>query len=169
MTAAMETNDMNKNKVEDYSGKVPQTVPAPKSSFVPKIGQQQQKQKKIPTPFLRHSIRMAYVQRRIKFRQQSQEIRVELETSDKASNTISTIMSGKLDGNNQTAELVSDGETMQADDQGILHSYSKNVAFTGKIRTGCQNRPHHDRLRQRRHPFQLKNLIDADGNFIQIQ
>ena len=95
---------------------------------------------------------------------QSQEIRVALETTDKANNTLSTVMSGKLDGNSQTAELVSDGETMQVDDQGILHSYSKNVAFTGKIEPDAKTA----RITidyGKGGTVQLKSLIDADGNF----
>lgn len=90
------------------------------------------------------------------------EIRIELEAADASGNSSITKMSGQINGNNQVLEILSDGETMQPNDQGVWHSYSKDMEIRGKVEPGSSAAylkiDHKDRIA-------LKDLIDENGNF----
>lgn len=90
----------------------------------------------------------------------SGDVRFELQATGTSGNVTLTRISGTVDGNNQSMQIVSENEVMKADAAGNWHSYSRDVEIRGQVEPGSTQ----VRVQLDRETYQVDN-IDANGNF----
>lgn len=90
----------------------------------------------------------------------SGDVRFELQATNAGGNVTVTRIAGKVNGNDQGLEIVSEGEVMSADSLGNWHSYSRNIEIRGRVEPGSTKVS----VKVDRDTYTVDD-IDAEGNF----
>ena len=90
----------------------------------------------------------------------SGDVRFELQTTAASGNLTVTRISGTVNGNNQSMQIVSENEVMKADAAGNWHSYSRDIEIRGQVEPGSTQ----VRVQLDRETYTVDN-INADGSF----
>ncbi len=90
----------------------------------------------------------------------SGEVRFELQATAASGNLTVTRISGTVDGNNQSMQIVSENEVMKADAAGNWHSYSRDIEIRGQVEPGSTQ----VRVQLDRETYTVNN-INPDGSF----
>lgn len=90
----------------------------------------------------------------------SGDVRFELQATAASGNLTLTRISGTVNGNNQSMQIVSENEVMKADAAGNWHSYSRDIEVRGQVEPGSTQ----VRVQLDRETYTVDN-INADGSF----
>ena len=90
----------------------------------------------------------------------SGDVRFELQATAASGNLTVTRISGTVNGNNQSMQIVSENEVMKADAAGNWHSYSRDIEIRGQVEPGSTQ----VRVQLDRETYTVDN-INADGSF----